>query len=130
MEIILSNLYLEFEIVQEIHHPRLKLLFPVSLVEYAYIIYKAKWFVGADSLPLHLAGWFSTPSFSLFGPSSDFYYAPKGDCHASWQGSCPYNITFVKRCPRLRSCETGACLRQAPDKSIKESLETWLNKMG
>lgn len=62
-----------------------------------------------DSLPLHLAGLTKTATYSFFGPSSGEKYAPKG--HSFFQGNCPYGVTFDKRCPKLRSCPTGACLK-------------------
>ena len=64
-----------------------------------------------DSLPLHLCGTTATPSFSVFGPSSAAKFAPEGVQHRTVQGSCPYGRTFVKRCPILRTCKTGACIR-------------------
>ncbi|MGE3954956.1 MAG: glycosyltransferase family 9 protein [Parachlamydiales bacterium] len=63
-----------------------------------------------DSLPLHLAGLTSTHTTSFFGPSLAAKYAPLGDHHTPLQGTCPYNQTFTKRCPKLRSCPTGACM--------------------
>lgn len=68
--------------------------------------------VAMDSLPLHLAGTTKTPTYSFFGPSNAEKYRPLGSHHFSIQGSCPYGITFEKRCPRLRSCPTGACLKE------------------
>lgn len=65
-----------------------------------------------DSASLHLCGTTSTPSFSLFGPSSAAVYKPLGEIHCSFQGTCPYGIQFDKRCPNLRTCETGACLKE------------------
>ncbi|NGX43520.1 MAG: Lipopolysaccharide core heptosyltransferase RfaQ [Chlamydiae bacterium] len=67
--------------------------------------------IAMDSLPLHLAGITSTPTFSIFGASSANKYRPIGAKHHSFQGTCPYKITFDKRCPKLRSCPTGACIR-------------------
>lgn len=64
-----------------------------------------------DSFPLHLAGTTSTPTLSFFGPSHADKYRPLGPQHQSIQGSCPYGITFGKRCPRLRTCKTGACIK-------------------
>jgi len=66
--------------------------------------------VAMDSLPLHLAGTTSTATYSFFGPSSSEKYRPIGEHHYSIQGVCPYNISFDKRCPRLRTCKTGACI--------------------
>ena len=64
-----------------------------------------------DSSALHLAATTNTPTYSFFGPSSSSIYKPVGDSHNSIQGPCPYGKTFAKRCPALRSCKTGACLK-------------------
>lgn len=64
-----------------------------------------------DSAALHLCGTTATPSFSLFGPSLAAVYKPPGASHAFLQGTCPYNITFATRCPKLRTCATRACMQ-------------------
>jgi heptosyltransferase-1 len=66
--------------------------------------------IAMDSLPLHLAGTTKTATFSFFGPSRADKYRPLGEQHKVFQGSFPYGRTFVKRCPILRTCPTGACL--------------------
>ncbi len=81
--------------------------------------------VAMDSLPLHLAGTTKTPSFSLFGASSALKYKPVGVLHHAMQGSCPYGRTFVKRCPILRTCPTGACIRDLKAIEIFESFKSW-----
>ncbi len=68
--------------------------------------------VAMDSLPLHLAATTPTPTFSLFGPSAAAKYKPEGVQHRAFQGCCPYGRSFDKRCPVLRTCPTGACLRE------------------
>lgn len=67
--------------------------------------------IAMDSLPLHLAGTSGTPTFSIFGASSAQKYMPLGAIHQVVQGSCPYSKVFERRCPILRSCPTGACIR-------------------
>lgn len=75
--------------------------------------------VSMDSLPLHLAATTSTPTLSFFGPSNADKYRPKGEQHRAIQGSCPYGKTFEKRCPILRTCATGACIRSiSPESEI------------
>lgn len=64
-----------------------------------------------DSLPLHLAGTTPTPTYSVFGASLASKFMPLGEHHAALQGECPYGKTFEKRCPILRTCETGSCIR-------------------
>lgn len=67
--------------------------------------------IAVDSSALHLCGTTSTPSFSIFGPTSPEVFKPLGKKHFAFQGACPYNRTFEKQCPVLRSCPTGACIR-------------------
>lgn len=67
--------------------------------------------IAMDSLPLHLAGTAGTRSFGIFGPSSAVKYGPEGPQHHTLQGGCPYGRTFEKRCPILRTCATGQCIR-------------------
>lgn len=68
--------------------------------------------VAMDSLPLHLAGTTKTKTFSFFGPSSSLKYKPIGNQHQAFQGTCPYERSIIRRCPILRTCKTGACLRE------------------
>lgn len=81
--------------------------------------------IAMDSLPLHLAGTTKTPSFSVFGASSAQKYKPLGEHHAAFQGACPYSRTFVKRCPILRTCKTGACIRNLEGTETFEFFKTW-----
>ncbi len=74
--------------------------------------------IAADSAALALCGTTSTPSLSFFGPSLARVYQPLGKQHRGWQGSCPYGLSFDTRCPRLRTCKTGACLKQANAQEI------------
>lgn len=62
-----------------------------------------------DSLPLHLAGLGDVPSFAIFGPSLAAKFAPLSS--TTFQGSCPYGESFSKRCSKLRTCQTGACIK-------------------
>ena len=64
-----------------------------------------------DSFPLHLAGTTKTPTYSVFGPSLSEKYRPLGSQHQSIQGKCPYGVKFERRCPKLRTCQTGACMK-------------------
>lgn len=77
--------------------------------------------IAMDSLPLHLAATTSVPTFSIFGASSSQKYKPFGKRHRSFQGQCPYGETFSRRCSKLRSCKTGACIRSlSKDSLIKD----------
>jgi len=76
--------------------------------------------IAMDSLPLHLAATTETRTFSVFGPSSSEKYRPTGEKHQSYQGSCPYNKMFTRRCPLIRSCPTGACMKEIHAKTLYE----------
>lgn len=81
--------------------------------------------IAMDSLPLHLAGTTSAATLSVFGASSSDKYRPVGARHFSYQGSCPYGRTFEKRCPVLRTCSTGACIRDLTGGEIFDSFNQW-----
>jgi heptosyltransferase I len=81
--------------------------------------------IAMDSLPLHLAGTTKTPSFSVFGASLAIKYKPIGIRHEAFQGHCPYGKTFEKRCPILRTCSTGACIRSVEAAQLFESFSKW-----
>ncbi|MBA3817180.1 MAG: hypothetical protein H0X29_11825 [Parachlamydiaceae bacterium] len=82
--------------------------------------------IAMDSLPLHLAGTTLTPSFSIFGPSLAQKYKPIGPQHFAFQGACPYGSIFEKRCPILRTCPTGACIRElAGDGELIIKFRNW-----
>ncbi len=84
--------------------------------------------IAFDSLALHLCGTTNTPSFSIFGPSSAKKYRPIGEEHYHVQGACPYGQRFTKRCKKLRTCETGACIRKLPIDTVFTLFYTWYQK--
>ncbi len=83
-----------------------------SLPVLQHVMAKCQLVVAMDSLPLHLCGMTAAPTLSFFGPSLATKYGPMGAQHHSVQGACPYGVKFDKRCPKLRVCLTGACLRE------------------
>lgn len=83
--------------------------------------------ISMDSAALHLCGTTKTPSFSLFGPSSALAYKPLGDKHRAFQGTCPFNVQFDKRCPNLRTCESGGCLKDLAAEKLFEQFENFWN---
>lgn len=78
--------------------------------------------VAMDSLPLHLAGTTSVKTFSVFGASSADKYKPQGEQHHAFQGTCPYKRAFEKRCPVLRSCQTGPCIRSVTGQTLFDAF--------
>lgn len=78
-----------------------------------------------DSAALHLGAVAFLPTFSFFGPSSAKVYQPIGKEHSSFQGACPYKEEFEKRCPILRTCKTGACIKNLDSLFLAEKVVTW-----
>lgn len=81
--------------------------------------------LAVDSAALHLCATTSAPSFSIFGASSAAFYKPAGEQHVAFQGSCPYGRTFIKRCPILRTCATGACIQDLAAAELFDSFASW-----
>lgn len=86
--------------------------------------------LSVDSSALHLAATTSSLTYSFFGPSSAEVYNPSGASHGTLQGSCPYEVKFTKRCPKLRTCATGACLKNFTAEEIFEQFSTWAQENG
>lgn len=95
------------------HFPASSVLERLSLPLLQHVMASSGLVVAMDSLPLHLCGTTQTPTLSFFGPSSAQKYRPLGGNHLTVQGECPYGVRFEKRCPQLRTCETGLCLKSA-----------------
>lgn len=85
--------------------------------------------IAVDSAALHFAGTAQTPSFSVFGPTSAHIFKPLEQQHHAFQGSCPYGKTFHKQCPILRSCATGACIRNLTFKQLKSPFAKWMEEL-
>ncbi len=101
----------------------------VSLPLLQALIYQVDAVIAMDSALLHLCGTTTTPSFSIFGPSSLQVYKPEGSNHVGVQGTCPYNRVFVSHCPLLRTCPTGACIKNlSPDDLASQFLRFWHQK--
>ncbi len=83
--------------------------------------------ITVDSAALHLCGTTATPSFSVFGPSLASIYKPLGSQHATFQGECPYDERFAIRCPKLRTCSTGACMKEISSQKLFEAFQAWAN---
>lgn len=93
------------------HFPNSTILEKLSLPLLQNLMTHMNLVVAMDSLPLHLAGTTSTRIYGIFGPSSAAKYMPQGPNNHSCQGVCPYGRTFDRRCPILRTCPTGACIK-------------------
>lgn len=80
----------------------------LTLAQLQNVIAKSNRVIAMDSLPLHLCATTRTPAFAFFGPSSLQKFLPEGSDGV--QGSCPFHVSFERRCPHLRSCQSLACM--------------------
>ncbi len=85
--------------------------------------------IAVDSSALHLCGTTSTPSFSIFGPTNPNIFKPSGSRHLAIQGQCPYNRSFEKTCPVLRTCPSGACIKNLSVGEIYQQFQKFLNSL-
>jgi heptosyltransferase-1 len=84
--------------------------------------------IAVDSSALHLAALGGVPTFSFFGPTLPEVFKPAGEKHCAIRGSCPYNRVFEKQCPILRSCKTGACVRDLKAEEIYLAFIEWRSR--
>lgn len=118
-------------IAQELHHTfaeQSQIVDKMPLPMLQNLMDQSSLIIAMDSLPLHLAGTTKTPSFSVFGASSASKYKPLGGKHHTFQGTCPYGKSFEKRCPILRTCETGACIHDINAAELFESFKSWWDR--
>jgi heptosyltransferase-1 len=99
----------------------------LSLPLWQALMWEVDGVIAVDSAALHLCGTTQTPSFSVFGPSLASSYKPIEERHTAVQGECPYSRTFTSRCPILRTCATGACIRQLRVEDLFTSFKHWAN---
>ncbi|NGX61584.1 MAG: Lipopolysaccharide heptosyltransferase 1 [Chlamydiae bacterium] len=115
--------------LEKVFAKRAKLLPRFSLPALQQVMERCERVVAMDSLPLHLAATTNTPTSSFFGPSLASKYAPIGKEHTAFQGECPYGMVFDKRCPKLRTCPTGACMEKSALISLRgPEVEVFLDK--
>jgi heptosyltransferase-1 len=85
--------------------------------------------IAVDSSALHLCATTTTPTLSFFGPTSPHVFKPMGPKHLAIQGSCPYQRTFEKQCPLLRSCPTGRCIKDLQANELFSQFVQWLGPL-
>lgn len=100
----------------------------LSLPLWQALMWEMDGVIAADSAALHLCGTTNTPSLSVFGPSMASYYSPPGERHHAVQGACPYGKTFSSRCPILRSCSTGACMKGHQADALFDAYKVWAKR--
>ncbi|HEY2810897.1 MAG TPA: glycosyltransferase family 9 protein [Rhabdochlamydiaceae bacterium] len=108
---------------------RAQMVGELTLPLWQALMWRVKGVIAVDSAALHLCATTSTPSFSFFGPSSAVAYKPSGKAHFALQGKCPYEESFVKLCPQLRTCATGACLKNIPLEEMLSAFSHWVSSI-
>jgi heptosyltransferase-1 len=97
----------------------------LSLPLWQNLMWEMDGVIAVDSAALHLCGTTGIRSFSVFGPSSASCYRPIGIQHTSVQGACPYGRHFSSRCPILRTCSTGACIKDLKAEDLFQAFQSW-----
>lgn len=95
----------------------------LSIAGLQYLMRKASLVIGVDSGALHLAASALIPTFSLFGPTSQNIYQPKGSLHSSIQGKCPFDRLFERRCSHVKGCKESPCMKMLDPKQVVEELK-------
>ena len=98
--------------------PKAEIIDRRPIPELAEIMKTMDLVLAMDSMALHLAADLKVATFSFFGPSLGERYKPLNNLAVVYQGPCPYGRTFERRCPLMRTCETGACLREVSADTI------------
>lgn len=93
----------------------------IDLCSLHYLMNQCAFVFAMDSICLHLGATSKARTLSVFGPSKASYYTPHK--HQSFQGTCPYHMKFTKRCKKMRSCETGACMKNIQGSELFENFE-------
>ncbi len=114
----------EKEIANHLHRlfPQSQSVGGLSFASWQALMREMDLVIAVDSAALALCGMTKTPSLSFFGPSHAAVYKPLGDHHVAWQGTCPYGQKFTTRCPLLRTCKTGACIKSASTDQLLENV--------
>lgn len=118
----------ECELIQQALHERSILVGRLEIACWQNLMAKMDLVLAVDSSALHLCGTGKTPSFSIFGPTSSQVFLPLGEQHAAIQGPCPYGKHFSKQCSRLRTCPTGACIRNLNSDAIFSIFREWFEQ--
>jgi len=102
----------------------------LSVAAWQNVMHEVDVVIAVDSSALHLCGITKTPSFSVFGPTSPSIFKPLGSKHFAFQGVCPYNEKFEKTCPKLRTCPTGACMKNLDASAMADAFLLWWEGIG
>lgn len=82
--------------------PAVNLVGKTSMDELAYLLSRARLFLGVDTVAMHLAAAMQTPTVALFGPSAESSWAPWQCPHELVSGECPCKASHQFICDKSR----------------------------
>lgn len=110
------------------HHPAyIQAIGGLTLPLWQHVMNHTRGVVCMDSAALALSSLAHIPSMSIFGPTSSYVYKPRGKKYISVEGSCPYGQPFVSRCKYLRTCRTGACIKDITLSQLQGLFERFIH---
>jgi heptosyltransferase-3 len=84
----------------------------ISLKELAALSARARFFIGVDTAPMHIAAAVGTPVIALFGPSGEFNWGPWGKGHV-----------VIKKDLECRPCGKDGCQGTKRSRCLEEISE-------
>jgi heptosyltransferase I len=96
-------------------------LYPSAL---QHLIKNVDLVIAMDSFPLHLSAGVDTFSFGIFGPTLASHYNPIKTGSYFYQGSCPFDQKFEKRCPLLRTCSNPRCMQDIKADQLYQAISS------
>lgn len=100
----------------------------LSISLWYHLMLQSRFAITMDSSSLHLAILANLPTYAFFGPSQGRAYMPNEGRYRYYQGICPHELQFPKRCPLLRSCKDGGCLQRVELKTALSHFLEWAGK--
>ena len=95
-----------------------------SLEELCQVIRGARFCVGPDSGPAHIAGAFGVPYISLFGPTSPQRVAPYKSEHLALQSNIGCAPCYLRECPGLG----GLCMKLLTPHAVLDKVQEILDE--
>jgi ADP-heptose:LPS heptosyltransferase len=90
--------------------------------EVAALIKRARLYIGNDSGPMHLAAVYEVPSITIFGPTYESKWAPRGDRHLVLRS--PYTcLGCVAWHPRARCVNARQCMKEISIEDMMRAID-------
>ncbi|MFZ2448661.1 MAG: lipopolysaccharide heptosyltransferase I [Syntrophobacteraceae bacterium] len=89
-----------------------------GLRELAAIISRARFFVSADTGPMHMAAALNVPVFAIFGPTNPVRTGPYGSIHTVIRKEMP-----CSPCYKRRPCDDWGCMSDITPEMVLKAIE-------